>query len=660
MGVKAGHGKSVDLDIRDVDGKTPLILAVEYGHPEIVEYLLLHKANPQEEDHPRHPGLTRSPVIWAVEKGRSEILRSLLRHGANANGKKPDTWGVPMDLAVGKWDKDAVGILLEHGADPNIALHSETLLERAINENDVHIARLLLHHGADIRAVGSFRLRQALQHGPMLEVVNFKPPVSVRLLDSALLMDSLELLQTVLEHFGDKAKQVIDEEKLLHKAAALGFRQHVLSLLKLGANIEAAAMLNNCLHRDGSKCYCLGTGLECTALHVAIAHGHSAIAGDLFEKGCSHMNVRLHESSDSPHIRQTTMLHVAAKYSQPMVDMVIQFGADLEAVDEMGCAPLHYAATGARSLETINMFSENPAFVRMKDHNGLTPLHIVSGRSWAEAVKHLLERGAEADAVDNDGRTALHLALNSTNKVSRYSRKDTRTIRYLCLNGPAQVNMKDKRSLTPLHIASGHSWAEAVELLLEQGAEVDAVDVDGRTALHLAANSHVNRHEHFDTRTIDLLSLDNRTQVRMRDKQGLTPLHLAASLGRTRAVELLLRRGAEVDAVDNNDQTPLHWALQSGSVSPRLAEMLIKAGADVNAKNRLGQSALHLLGMRMRAPGSSYRLMELFSIFVNHGTDLNTESSLGDLALDNLEDRPGTNDSDLWGLPQTPPLWEDP
>ena len=72
------------------------------------------------------------------------------------------------------------------------------------------------------------------------------------------------------------------------------------------------------------------------------------------------------------------------------------------------------------------------------------------------------------------------------------------------------------------------------------------------------------------------------------DENGVTPLHWAAIRGRKIAVELLIARGADVNAKKKGGSTPLHWAS-----TVKISEILIKKGADVNAKNQYDGTPLH-------------------------------------------------------------------
>src|SRR6185503_978222 len=90
------------------------------------------------------------------------------------------------------------------------------------------------------------------------------------------------------------------------------------------------------------------------------------------------------------------------------------------------------------------------------------------------------------------------------------------------------------------------------------------------------------------------------TDVRKRDRCGLTPLHTAAWNGSRGVVRSLLDHGADVNATVRSAEgyspewgnTPLHYACRAGS--KEIVEMLLNAGANVNASNQRGQTPLHM------------------------------------------------------------------
>ena len=116
------------------------------------------------------------------------------------------------------------------------------------------------------------------------------------------------------------------------------------------------------------------------------------------------------------------------------------------------------------------------ADVEAKDERGRTPLHWASFWNHIETAKLLLERGADLEAKTNSGMTPLHWA----------SYKDNIELAKLLLDSGADLEAKDSIGGTPLHWASEFNSIETAELLLERGADVEAKDDGGKIPLDRA------------------------------------------------------------------------------------------------------------------------------------------------------------------------------
>ncbi len=93
-----------------------------------------------------------------------------------------------------------------------------------------------------------------------------------------------------------------------------------------------------------------------------------------------------------------------------------------------------------------------------------------------------------------------------------------------------------------------------------------------------------------DAAVVELL-LNHKADVNVSNKDGATPLLLAAENSHAAVVELLLKHKADVNAANTYGSTPLHFAALKGSIT--VAELLLNYQADVNAKNRAGDTPLH-------------------------------------------------------------------
>jgi ankyrin repeat protein len=220
-------------------------------------------------------------------------------------------------------------------------------------------------------------------------------------------------------------------------------------------------------------------------------------------------------------------------------------------------------------------------------------------------VQALLAKGVDVNAKDKDGRTALMLA----------SWKGQVEVVKELLAKSADANAKDNYGGTALMFAAQEDHTETVQALLSKGADVNAADKEGNTPLHYAAatgnlviTNWVGPYlfeavTHGNKTTIDLL-LANGANVNAKSKDGYTPLHRASVDGDKDVVELLLTHGANVNATTNDGMTPLHcvvtsdWKMEKdGSKivikgATDLAQLLLNKGANVNTKDKNGVTAL--------------------------------------------------------------------
>ena len=158
------------------------------------------------------------------------------------------------------------------------------------------------------------------------------------------------------------------------------------------------------------------------------------------------------------------------------------------------------------------------------------PVADAAMRGDSETVRTLLRGGADVNAAQGDGMTALHwAALNN----------DLKTMNVLLYAGAATEPLTRVGAFTPLHLASSRGHAAAVARLLEAGGKPGAFTAPGVQPLHLAA-------EAGNPEAVKAL-LDRGADINARDKtHGRTPLVFAASQNRLDALKVLLARGADV------------------------------------------------------------------------------------------------------------------
>jgi ankyrin repeat protein len=292
--------------------------------------------------------------------------------------------------------------------------------------------------------------------------------------------------------------------------------------------------------------------------------------------------LELLQSGVSLHVQQGpeghTALHTAAERGRSqMVILLIQHGADAEALSDDGSRPLHLAARQGHAAAATALLDAH-ADVNSRDNSGRTPFHVAVQSGQADMMQLLLDAGADVEAADYEGLTPLHLAS------SIYQHQPAS----LLLAAGADVATKCAAGNTPLHYACQHRSVAVVRVLLGAGAAVDAVNKEGVTPLDAACSHGYDD----DARVVDAL-LDSGAQLTIPNNHGYIPLHAAAAGNHIRMATCLLRASSAPEHVNatGHDGSPLHLAVLSGH--GRMVALLLAAGADVEARDAEGFTPLH-------------------------------------------------------------------
>ena len=255
---------------------------------------------------------------------------------------------------------------------------------------------------------------------------------------------------------------------------------------------------------------------------------------------------------------------------------------------------------------------------------GSTPLMDAAAAGSADAMAVLIDRGADVNAQNAFGTTALVMSATQINKVR------------LLLDHGAQVNLASKQGRTALFVAAmSEPSADIVRLLSARGADFRAKDAFGNTTLTAAAYGN-------DLDTIRL-ALAAGVDVNTAGETGVTPLLGAAYNGNLAAVRLLLANGAKVNAAAKipplfpldppksgpialSEITPLLAATPAGPVE--LVRALLDAGAEVNAKDGRGMTPL------MLAVATNHQDPAIIRLLLERGADVTVQSKVGETAPD--------------------------
>jgi ankyrin repeat protein len=215
-------------------------------------------------------------------------------------------------------------------------------------------------------------------------------------------------------------------------------------------------------------------------------------------------------------------------------------------------------------------------------------------------------RSGDVNAVDDEGNSLLYVAA-SKNQLGKIS---------FLLNKGANVNFKNERGATPLNVACDKIALDAIQLLIDGGADVNTRTNRGNTPLSCAASGKgctlVNTfafNTTYDFTNVAEILLDNGADVNL-----LNPLLIAAHAGNVKMVQLLLAKGANINATDAEGRNVLQIAEQEGYT---IAEQQGRANIVKFLKDYETVEAIHLLQNVNAGPDdlrSVYTMMDASSI----------------------------------------------
>lgn len=252
----------------------------------------------------------------------------------------------------------------------------------------------------------------------------------------------------------------------------------------------------------------------------------------------------LHHPSEHRQLLQEALAESIIESDAGMVKFVVAQGADLETSQD-GLSVLERAME-VSSVAVLEILLASNAFP------SLAALDIAIACGRYRVIPLLRRYGITIDSRDHQGRTALLRLLVRSRDVSR---GDLLIQDFIRQCGP-DVKVFDESKITALHFMAAVGVASSFQLALGRGADILAKDGNGSKVIHYAATV---KDEIYADKLIDSI-IHSGIDVNERDSNGNTALHIAASLGRRNVVRHLVRRGAELKALNNSGFTPVNLA----------------------------------------------------------------------------------------------------
>jgi ankyrin repeat protein len=425
--VRALLQERVDVNSRQPDGATALHWAVYRDDVASADLLIRAGANVNVANQ-----LGATPVWLAAPHPNVAILERLVRAGANPNAalREGET---PLMAASRSGNAAGAELLLAHGAEVNAKERSreQTALMWAVAERHPEVVRVLLENGADVHARS--RVWQQRVYAGLTR--NASAYVEPETLSEEAEGGFTPLLFAAENGALSCAKLLVAAGANVNDTAANG--SSALAVATLSGNGALAAFLLD----NGANPNAAGAGY--TPLHAAILRSNLDLIRALLAHGAD-TNARLMKATPARRHSQDWAMNLAwdgaspfwlaARFADtPALRLLAANGADTRFVMKDGATPLMAAVAGAQIRDFDRKVRNANAFDRREDE-----------RQGLEAAKLLVDLGADVNACDAEGNTALHIAAST---------RFPTIVQFLAASG-ARLDAKNKRGETPLAVAT--------------------------------------------------------------------------------------------------------------------------------------------------------------------------------------------------------------
>jgi ankyrin repeat protein len=377
-----------------------------------------------------------------------------------------------------------------------------------------------------------------------------------------------------------------------------------------------------------------------SALFAAVRAGDGVRVASLLKKGADI------EWQDA--VGQRALFKAIFYEKEAVARVLIESGADVNAVDQDNVSSLHEAISrGLRG--TVELMIKKGADIHARRRDRVA-LEAAVDFKRAGLVRLLIDKGADVNSIGGHQFTPLHrCALSGNGDVK---------IAEILLENAANPNQGDEDGRKPLHFAVLYGFCDLVGLLLKYGAEINSIDNVYTTPLMVAAAKaqeaiiEILLEHHPDLTIIQSETeasaihfaakggspkvvqsmLYRGLSANSKDKWGRTPLFYTAEHNHPLCTTVLLNGGANRWLVDNKGRTALWLAARNGN--DRIVDMLVDdddddAAADINMGDLDGVTPLHV--------AAAYGHFEAVKVLLQHGADLNVVDKDGHKPIDMAE-----------------------
>jgi ankyrin repeat protein/WD40 repeat protein len=480
-------------------------------------------------------------LMWASDKGHLETVKWLTANKADVNAKTKDG-KTALIMASEEGHLETVKWLIANNSDVNAKTkRGDTALMMASEKGHLEIVKWLIANNADINAkdnkdnVGETALILASEKG------------------------HLEIVKLLITNNADVNAKSNGEWTALMNASRNGHLEIVKLLIANNADINAK---NN---------------VEETALIRASFAGHMEIVKLLIANNA--------DTNAKDNVEETALIRASSHGHLEIAKWLIANKADVNAKTKRGDAALIRASEDGH-LEIVKLLIANNADINAKDNDGETALIRASVKGQLEKVKWLIANNADVNAKDNNGVTALLWAS---------SHGHLEMVKFLIVNN-AELIAKNNKEETALQLAQVNKNYPVVEYLKQQEALLaKAKNIKNETGEKIKLPEWEKIQSTLEPLVFkkDYPAIEKyfkNKNANSYSESGESYLHAAMRLGDAKYTDILLKKGAKPENLDNDGSSALHIAAEKGQVN--LIPILIKDKSLLTQKDAEGKSAL--------------------------------------------------------------------
>lgn len=473
--------------------------------------------------------------------------------------------------------------LVEKGADPNFLYMGHTpFLHKAVLLNSLNLVKKLIEKGARISSknhAGDSALTLASQFGRH------------------------EILSFLITQGADPKETNEKGETLLHYAASY---MKIADETLAGQDLETINMLVNVGINPNSKNLKGQTPLHYALIsHTPSYHNSLSRIEKLLDLKA---NVNEKDSQGRTVLHYLKITEGNLDEFRKLLQLFLKKGANLEVKDNRGMSPFLLNSFLNNTIPSKE-FLKVGADVNAEDQNKRTALHYATKKSNRELLELLIQGGININKIDEDGNSAIDFGIDNVNQedLLLYLLKNKAVFSNLANDSPlhraarngwvkiakylisvgSDVNQSIAEN-TPLHIAvmsSGPNRLEMVKLLVEYGADLEAINKSFNTPLFNACSYS------RDSEIIEyLLKMGAKTEM---GKVSILELMIQID---SKIAKLIINKGANFSYLNDSKENLLHTAILYGDIE--IVKMLLEKNISITHRNILGQTPLSIAKLK--------------------------------------------------------------